>query len=686
MIWRRRRVVIVAAAAAVVGAFGYLLFTKPSYNSTSRLYIEQTRTQIIGESSRDGERSDNYLNTQCQFIDSTPIVALALAQDGMSNLRILRDVDDPVEYIKKSLVVEAGKKDDIISVSMESTDPGESARLVNAVVRSYVTYQTKTRHSTSGEVLDILQKEKERDEADLETRNARLAALREKYGSGLSDNEKDNPVILQEASLSTAISSARLEALSAKASYDEAKMLIGDDPAKLNLLNQPANPGDFAAANGAQAETLKTEIFRLQQSLNDMQRNYGPDHPVMKQTKSRLDQLLIAYVRSARERWLTAQSRQDGLQQSFDDQHRLALEQVARAAQFTAMKTDIDRVEKDLDLVDSRIKEVSINQDAGAMNISVLEAAHPAERPSHPDKKVVLLGSLLAGLVLGSGFAVAKEKIPTGTRRNERMWSDLGLPILGIMPAMEGIATGAMRAMQSHLSPGGVVAETSRGIARGLAHEGFTDQSGRTLLVTSANPMDGRSTVAVNIAIAMAQSGLRVLLIDGNCQGPRLHQLFEVENQRGLFDTLSGRVALEDSIVPTPVDGLDMMPSGIPPHDAVEQLNNELLVDILGELADSYDRVIVDSPAVNRGVEARILAASCAGVVMVMANKPTTGRQIEQAHRLLQSVGANILGVVLNEPVFINPFKQMGAGAQNVRRALPSAPRREMKPVSSMQG
>ncbi|MDP9172854.1 MAG: polysaccharide biosynthesis tyrosine autokinase [Planctomycetota bacterium] len=685
MIWRRRRVVLMAAAAAIVGAFGYLLFAKPSYTSTSRLYIEQAGTRIIGEASRDSEHSDNYLNTQCQFIDSTPIVALALAQEGMSSMKIMRDVTDPIEYVKQHLAVEPGKKDDIISVSMESTDPSESAKLVNAIVRSYVTYQSKARHSTSGEVLDILQKEKDRDEAELERRNADLATLREKYGATTVDNDRDNPVLQQEATLSAALSAGRLETLTAKAAYDEAKMLIGNDPAKLRMLNQPSGPADFAASSGQQAENLKTEIFRLQESLNDYQRNYLPGHPLIKQTQGRLDQLLMAYVRSTRERWLTAESRQDSLQLSFDEQHKLAMDQASRASAFNQVNHDVARIESDLDVLNGRIKEVSLNQDAGALNISVLETAHPAEKPSHPDKKVILLGALLAGLTFGSGLAVVQEKIPTGARRGERAWSDLGLPILGIMPAIEGAANASMRAMQAHLNPVGVVAETSRQIARGLSHQGFTDQSGRTLLVCSANPMDGRSTVAVNLAIGMAQSGLRVLLIDANCQAPHLHKIFDTENKQGLFDTLTGRIPLENAIVPTPMEGVDLMPCGTPPRDAAEHLNNEALVDILGELADAYDRVIVDSPAMNRGIEARILAASCAACILVMASKPRTGRQVEQAHRLLQSVGANVLGLVLNEPTFIDPFNQIGHD-QSARRALPSAPRREMKPVASVGG
>jgi capsular exopolysaccharide synthesis family protein len=192
--------------------------------------------------------------------------------------------------------------------------------------------------------------------------------------------------------------------------------------------------------------------------------------------------------------------------------------------------------------------------------------------------------------------------------------------------------------------------------------------------------MEGRTTVAVNLALAMAQSGLKVLLVDANTRTPRLHHIFKLENPFGLFDVLSGRTADQPAINPTGVENLDVLPSGKVPPGVVEMLNGETLVDVFGELSDRYDRVVIDSPALGRGVEARILAASCSAVILVTAARPTARRQMEQGLRLLRSVGANVLGLVINEPGPIDPLMHGGESAIK-REALPRQQARTYRPI-----
>jgi capsular exopolysaccharide synthesis family protein len=193
---------------------------------------------------------------------------------------------------------------------------------------------------------------------------------------------------------------------------------------------------------------------------------------------------------------------------------------------------------------------------------------------------------------------------------------------------------------------------------------------GRALLVTSMNPMEGRTTLATNLAVAMAQSGMRVLLIDGNSRSPRLHEIFNLNNDFGLFDILRGRTADHRVAHRTKVENVDVLTAGAVAGSAVELLNTELLADVLGELSDQYDRVIVDAPALGRGVEARILAANCAAAILVTAARPTVRRQIGFGLGMLRSVGANVLGLVINEPSSIDSREAAGMASPSVRDPL----------------
>lgn len=683
VVWRQRRTVAVCMFVALILGGIYLLIARPSYTSTAEVYIDEGQGRgVIGQTPGDLERSDDYLNTQCELMTSTPILAMALAEDGIKDLDTLQGVGDPIEYLRKYIDAEVGKKSDLIYVSLEAHNPHDAAKIVNAIVQAYVTYQTKTQHSTSAEVLDLLQKERSRDELAIAVKDRELATLRDMYGETAYDSALNDPLVQQETALSNALTAARLDAVNAKAAYDQAVAMVGNDQRKLKAIEAPDDAGDMVAASPTDLDMIKSEIFRLDQQLKDLERSYLPDHPMVRQASSRLDQLTITYIRAERQRWLSAKGQEDALQASFDQQHRQVLTQATRAADFDRVKTELTRIEKDLDIVENRINEVSVNQDAGSLNISIAQPAEAPLKPSHPSKKVALGGSLLAGLLLGCGLALWRDKVALFTRPTDQLASGLGSPVLGVLPSMEGLgATHAARAMQTYLDPTGAVAEASRGIARTLAELGLDDEGGRTLLVAGMNPLEGRTTLATNLALAMVQGGLKVLLVDANNRSPRLHHIFKLENTFGLFDVLSGRMADQPAITATSIESLDVLPCGKVPASAIEFLNSETLVDIVGELSDRYDRVIIDSPALGRGVEARIWAASCAAAILVTAARPTARRQIEQGLRLLRSVGANVLGLVINEPGPIDPLKAMSSDSGAMRGALSREQARAFRPV-----
>jgi polysaccharide biosynthesis transport protein len=681
ILWLNRRMIGKTLLAALGLALIYVLVAPRSYTSTAQVYIDQGRNPGIIGDSNDLERSDNYLKTQCQVMTSTPILALALAQDGISSLDTLHGVGDPIDYLQKNVTADVGKGVDIIYVSLEAHNSVDAARIVNAIVQAYVTYQTKTQHSTSAEVLQILQDKADRDQADIAAKNNELDALRQKSGETAYDSTQSNPLLQQETALSNALTTARLDAVGAKAIYEQAVAMAGNNSEMLKEIEQPDTAGDLVAASSTDLDLLKSEIFRLQQSLTDLQRTYLPDHPVVRQTQSRLDQLTVTYVRAQRQHWLTAQGQEDALQQSFDQLHKQILDQASQSADFDRLTTELSRIEKDLDIVEGRINQVSVNQDAGSLNISILQQAQPDLKPTHPQKLKVLAGSLFCGLLIGGGIAVGREKFPKGGRPMHQFGGEYGLPVLGVLPSMDGAEAMVVRALQAHQDPMGPVAEAARSLARSLAQHGLDDGGGRTLLIASVNPLEGRTTLASNLAVAMAQSGLRVLLVDANNRAPRLHHIFKIGNSYGLFDVLSGRTGDRPAINATHIDGVDVLPCGTAPSNPVELLNNEALIDVLGELSDRYDRVIVDSPSLARGVETRILAANCTASILVTTTRPSARRHIEQGIRMLHSVGAYVLGLVINEVGPMDPLKAFGVDSLGPRHALSSNKAHALQPA-----
>jgi capsular exopolysaccharide synthesis family protein len=679
-IWRRRSVIAWSIVGALLVGCLYLLIAPRRYTSIAEVYLVRDQTGGA-QSSADGAGWDQEISTQAQLISSTPVLALALAEPGIRNIEAINDVADPVDYLQKSVAAQVEPGRDIISISFESRNAVHAAEVVNAIAKSYLTYQTRIHHSNSAEILDVLEKQKGRDEEDIVTANRQFTARRDLYGQTDFDSTASNPIIQQETALSNALTVARLEEVSAQAQYDQALRLVGNDHDKPKQIELPDNAGDMIAASPTQLEQIKTEIFRLGQTMHDLERNYLPDHPVVKQVASRIDQLTITYIRAERQRWLAAKSQLEALQASFDQQHKLVDEQALRADDFNRVKSQLDRAEKDLDQVETRINQISANQDAGGLNIQIIRPAVPATSPSHPAKLAVFAWYSVAGLIVGCGLALMRDRLPFAGGTMSRLSAELGSPILGALPAISGAGTLATRAMQTHLEPGGAFAEATRSVARALSESSFDESSGRTLLIASMNPVEGCTTLAANLALALAQNGMKVLLVDANNRSPKIGSIFNLNYPFGLFDVLAGRSDDHPAIHTTNVKNLDVLPCGNTSENCVELLNSETLVDVMGELSDRYDRVLVDSPPLARGVEARILAANCAAALLVTAARPTARRQVNQGLRLLRSVGAHVVGLVINEPGAVDPLAISRSSVVAKRASLSVGKIKSFRPV-----
>jgi capsular exopolysaccharide synthesis family protein len=190
----------------------------------------------------------------------------------------------------------------------------------------------------------------------------------------------------------------------------------------------------------------------------------------------------------------------------------------------------------------------------------------------------------------------------------------------------------------------------------------------RIIVVTSPVAGDGKSTVAANLAVFLARVGRKVLLVDANLRVPRQELLFLVEGVPGLADVLTGEDEVENAIRPTAVDGLDLIPSGRPTEDPAGLLNSHEFFDVLERLAEDYEHVILDSPSLRCGPDARTIAALCDVTLLVLRDQPSNRRLGAFARDALAGVGANVAGVILNgvpRPMLAGPALKPAAARPN---------------------
>jgi len=197
------------------------------------------------------------------------------------------------------------------------------------------------------------------------------------------------------------------------------------------------------------------------------------------------------------------------------------------------------------------------------------------------------------------------------------------------------------------LDPASDAAEAYRSLRTAIqfsAPEGL-----KTLMISSPNSGDGKTTLVSNLGIAMAQSGKKVCIVDADLRKPSVHDIYSTKTTLGLSTLLSGRSTLDATVQHTNVSGLDVLPCGPVPANPLEVLNSQEFNDTVEELADKYDIVLLDSPPVQSANDARVIAASCDATLIVLTAKSAHRRSTEQTRDALQGVGARVIGLVVND-------------------------------------
>ena len=689
---RHRWTILLSTAVCLVVAVLYLLKATPIYTSTSRLYVEQTGPKIMTESEGVMTQSKNYLYTQGELITSTPIVATVVDNPQIARLKTFTEtpkedsrsggvgmlfdhvkdkfdvptdkpdegmVDNRTLFLKNNLDVSVGKKDDIIAVSFNSPYPDEAAQIVNAVVASYIQYHASRKKSTAAEVLKILGTEKERRDKELKDTFDDLLEFTKANGVISLESSNQHVAFKRLDKLSSALTDAQLETIKAKSQYDVVLGMI-DDPEKVKrFAMEQANSGVQVFVTDVETE-LRAEKRNLEIEVKALQEYCTDDHPAMQallgkiakidgQLEDEAKKFADTYLDVTRLEWTTAQQREGELQASYDLQEAEARDVSVQATQYYVLQSNLRRTEKLCEILDDRIKEINVTEDAGALNINILETARPAIHPSAPQKARVMAMALVLGLMLGGGLALLRDMMDARLRSSDEIAAALALPVIGTVPMMPGKESIQERGQKVQKESMSHVSEAFRTIRTSLFF-GVPKGKGQVFLVTSPTPGDGKSSMVSNLAIAMAQGGQRTLILDADLRKPMQHQIFEIETRKGLNGLLSGQIALKEAVVSGPVKGLDILPcpSGPEVPNPSEMLNSPAFSELLGSLRKQYDRIIIDSPPAAAVTDSHILSVISDTTLLVVKAEATSRRLAQQARDALLAVGGHLFGVIVN--------------------------------------
>ncbi|MBI9017257.1 MAG: polysaccharide biosynthesis tyrosine autokinase [Phycisphaerae bacterium] len=659
IIWRNHWLVLLSVIVCVAGAIIYISKATPIYSSTARIYVEQRGPKIMTEMEGVMTQSKNYLYTQASLLTRPQILEKVVSDSEITRYDTFLNIDNRVAYLRKAIRVDVGKKDDIISVTFESPYPEEAAVIVNKVVEEYQNDFSDTQKGTASKVLEILTTEKTK--RDKELNDSYQAVLNFKVDNkelSLEDGRGNNVLIENLNRLMTAHTEATIVTIKAKGLHEAAKTM-SNDPEKLKQLIESQRSNVYISMNQEETQ-LQTEKNQLEMHRTDLLRKINPTHPGIKTIDTKLvqvqtklekieDERGLAYLEVLHQNWQAAIQQEKEFATQVHAQRDLAQELNTKAAELAIIESELKRTENLCDILDSRIKELKVTEDTGALNIKPLEFARAGENPIKPQRSRLLAMAMVLGMMLGVGGALVRDWMDHCLRSSEEVAAVLGVPVLGVIPSMKkGKKTVVQRGNIVVQEPMSQTAEAYKTV-RTAVYFGVPEGNAKTIVVTSPAPGEGKSTLVSNLAATMAQAGQKTIVLDCDFRKPTQHAIFDADQEPGLSSVLAGQEKLENVIRPTTQDKLSFISCGPIPVNPSELLSSDAFAETIRQLSEKYDRIVIDSPPVMAVTDSRILAAMCDVTILVVRANKSTQKASQQAREGLVSVGAHLLGAIVND-------------------------------------
>ena len=387
-----------------------------------------------------------------------------------------------------------------------------------------------------------------------------------------------------------------------------------------------------------------TEVSNLEADTRALRYRYTDEYRGIQQNLANLEILKTQTVPTL------AQALIDQLKvQEADLEKRIGvagkgLEQVpARATTETRLTRDFAAAENLFKTLQERYEEAKLSEVSAIPDLKILDRATIPQKPSSNSAPKIILMAFAASVGLAVGLALLLDQLDKRFRYPEQVSRELGLSILGAIPAIRKSKKGELKPEEASQ-----VVEAFRTIRLNLAHS--YGAAGPVLLtVSSPGAGDGKSLVSSNLAVSFGEAGYKTLLIDGDIRRGELHRMFGVDRRPGLLDYLTGQATIDGIIRPSPHKGLSVIPCGTRRHHGPELLGSAAMVNLISAVKSRFNVVIVDSPPLGAGIDPFVLGTATGHLMLVFRSGETDRQMADAKLRLLDRLPVRVLGAVLND-------------------------------------
>jgi polysaccharide biosynthesis transport protein len=701
-LWILRRHAWKIAAGVLATTLAALIVSlrlTPIYESTATIDIDRRMpTGVLGQEAAEivNNDADQFLATQVKLIQSDSVLRPVVDKFHLREVEkdALEEAVDTsatsleAPVILKHLQVTRPPNTYILQISYRSSNRQLAADVANEIAVSYLAHTYRIRYKATASLSDFMERQLEE-----------LKAQMEKSSEALARYERDLSVISPEEK--TNILSARLLELNTEYTKAQAKRVAKE--AAYNAVKSGTMASAEASTQGEALKKLTESLNQEQQKFAEMKNHYGVNHPEyqkqqaligeitaqIENTRAGIGQRVESEYHEAADGEAMLEQKVAETKKDFDDLN-------ARSFNYQSLKREADSDKQLYEELVRKIKEAGINAGFQNSSIRIADEARPGLKPVFPRTWLNVLLAFLFASFVGVGAAVLSDVLDNTIRDPDQVMRLMKTDVIGSLPSVKdwrrrlspiantaalpapvnGNGSGNGHGKNGHrkngsASPGlvkpGIV---KKGGGTRKAEDGYQalstyeeairtlrnsilltdfDRRLKSVLLTSASPSEGKSTVAAHLAATHAGQHKRTLLIDGDLRRPSVHRLYQVPNSVGLSNVLLQQISWRDAVIRVehPED-LDVLPAG-PSTRRASDLMGMGLAQLIEEASREYDLVVLDAPPLLGFAEPLQMATAVDGVIVVARAGDTSRKALSSVITTLARLRANLVGVVLNE-------------------------------------
>lgn len=584
-----------------------------------------------------------------------------------------------ITRLLEKLEVSPIRETQTITIALESYDPDEAAIILNELVTQYYSNDLERVSNSAGKVRAFL-------EAQINDVEPKLSAIEQQLSEfleseGVIDLDENAKQLIQrssefEAQLFTAraeltITNEQLVFLKEQLSEKQRQVLDNRlqvaNPLILTLreeiaMSEKSLIGSDEKSTNVQLKRKEIEVLRKrleEETVRLVNAGYLPgDTDPMRVNQLILDQIVALEAQKVS---LETKVAEYG---KLNDYYQELIESIpSTSISYIRLERERQTHERIYLLMKERYEEARIQEASQISNVYVIDKAEPNYRPIKPKTNLNILLGFIFGLAAGIGVILLREFMDNSIRSKEDL-EKLGLTVLGIIPSMSidrakkvldkkySSNDDFRNRLISHFKPRSPISESFRSLRTNLELSVPADKTLTSLVVTSAGAAEGKSTVIANLAIAYAQFGMKVLMVDGDMRKPAIHKMFSTPKKPGLANMITKRSKLDESIFKTEIDNLYVMPAGSLPPNPSELLGSKSMKELFTQLKKQFDKIFFDAPPLMAVTDAALIGAQTDGILLVARAGEAQKEVIVHLQQEMKNTKIAIAGTVLND---VNP-------------------------------